>query len=460
MSKRFICPIAEGCDLNGAKRMILTEMFEYRESANNDKIITNDGMKYEFFDDYTAKNDARMTGFGFDISMRYLDFYNIPAELKTIAQISALTGMGITANFTDALNYIWKFRSLSELFAAPYWFTVFLEDSMILIAPERGPDSVRRGTLVKKNILKSNELKKNDIQFTGEGAEISNFPKCDVIIPELLDDALKRRFDNRTKALSDIIVFEAWDKFYAEPGDWVDYGGVYIIVSRRENEGKPVYTAVREVTDNPPYATADIPWTELLPSLSDADTVDGKHASEFIDTSSGSQSVNAAKPNVTNLDADKLDGKHANEFIDTSSGSQSVNAAKPKVTNLDADKWDGLHATIDTWHYVGASGEPAFQNGWVNSGGSEEPLRFKLKQDGSLLVSGVIKSGTAITVFTLPVGYRPATKNIYGPAFHWNGTTRGCGRAEVTPAGAFYAVDSGALGNTVVVVEINKPLND
>jgi hypothetical protein len=66
--------------------------------------------------------------------------------------------------------------------------------------------------------------------------------------------------------------------------------------------------------------------------------------------------------------------------------------------------------TMDVWHTVGAAGEPAFQNGWVNydaPGGRD--IRFRKYPDGRVALTGVAKSGTAgLTLFTLPVGYRPA----------------------------------------------------
>lgn len=76
-----------------------------------------------------------------------------------------------------------------------------------------------------------------------------------------------------------------------------------------------------------------------------------------------------------------------------------------------------LNVTMDTWHYVGASGEPAFQNSWVNydnsaaSPGSatQRNLRFRKYPDGRVRISGTIKNGSAAAVFTLPVGYRPLT---------------------------------------------------
>lgn len=64
----------------------------------------------------------------------------------------------------------------------------------------------------------------------------------------------------------------------------------------------------------------------------------------------------------------------------------------------------------EDWHYVGDSGEPAFQNGWVNAGAPYDNLAFMHGRDGFIHVKGVI-TGVAVTavVFTLPTDYRPAT---------------------------------------------------
>jgi len=61
-------------------------------------------------------------------------------------------------------------------------------------------------------------------------------------------------------------------------------------------------------------------------------------------------------------------------------------------------------------HFVGAVGEPAFENGWVNKVG-EEPLGF-YKHNGRVYIQGVITAGTlSAASFTLPLGYRPAIAN-------------------------------------------------
>jgi hypothetical protein len=81
-------------------------------------------------------------------------------------------------------------------------------------------------------------------------------------------------------------------------------------------------------------------------------------------------------------------------------------------SSLDADTLDGL--SNDVWHVVGAAGEPAFQNGWVNSdvGATPAPAAFTKDATGVVHVrgqveGGTVSTGTTGTVFVLPVGYRP-----------------------------------------------------
>ena len=59
------------------------------------------------------------------------------------------------------------------------------------------------------------------------------------------------------------------------------------------------------------------------------------------------------------------------------------------------------------WHVVGDAGEPAFENDWGNS--SARPLHFFRDQMGFVYIAGLVEraSGAGVTVFTLPVGYRP-----------------------------------------------------
>jgi len=71
---------------------------------------------------------------------------------------------------------------------------------------------------------------------------------------------------------------------------------------------------------------------------------------------------------------------------------------------------------IDDWHAVGAGGEPAFQNGWINFGNllgnPVQELQFK-KIGNKVTIRGVVKSGTlGQAIFTLPAAYVPSSIQI------------------------------------------------
>lgn len=103
---------------------------------------------------------------------------------------------------------------------------------------------------------------------------------------------------------------------------------------------------------------------------------------------------------------------------------------------------------LDSWHIVGAAGEPAFQNSWVNFGAPYGSMRFRKYPDGRVRIAGCCKTGATGTVaFTLPVGYRPASSLII-VIDAYNGTgyliigTDGTVSVYQNPGGA--AVASGA----------------
>jgi hypothetical protein len=79
-----------------------------------------------------------------------------------------------------------------------------------------------------------------------------------------------------------------------------------------------------------------------------------------------------------------------------------------------------LSIPMDTWHTVGAAGEPGFQNGWVAA--ASYPAQFRKDPLGKVQIRGMVKSGTInATVFTLPVGYRPA-QNVSFEGRSYSGT--------------------------------------
>ena len=74
------------------------------------------------------------------------------------------------------------------------------------------------------------------------------------------------------------------------------------------------------------------------------------------------------------------------------------------------DFQQNLNAGYDeAWHEIGATGQPAFQNGWVYAGAPYNTCAFRKDGFGFVHLKGVMKSGTIGSVaFTLPAGYRPA----------------------------------------------------
>jgi hypothetical protein len=58
---------------------------------------------------------------------------------------------------------------------------------------------------------------------------------------------------------------------------------------------------------------------------------------------------------------------------------------------------------------VGVAGQPAFENGWANYGGGEQPVGF-YRSGSRVYLQGAASntsSPSATSIFTLPTGYRP-----------------------------------------------------
>jgi hypothetical protein len=122
---------------------------------------------------------------------------------------------------------------------------------------------------------------------------------------------------------------------------------------------------------------------------------------------SGGQTVGAPNTDTTNWDVlTATGGGGATEVY--------IGDAQPTRTTellwLDTDEAAPatLNVTMDTWHVVGAAGEPAFQNSWVNYSVSTQIAQFRKFPDGRVKLQGYVKGGsTGTVIFTLPVGYRP-----------------------------------------------------
>jgi hypothetical protein len=72
--------------------------------------------------------------------------------------------------------------------------------------------------------------------------------------------------------------------------------------------------------------------------------------------------------------------------------------------SIDADKL----ADAETWHTIGATGEPAYAGAWANYGTTRAPAGFRKDITGRVYLRGAVALGViTTTAFTLPTGYRP-----------------------------------------------------
>jgi Collagen triple helix repeat (20 copies). len=75
-----------------------------------------------------------------------------------------------------------------------------------------------------------------------------------------------------------------------------------------------------------------------------------------------------------------------------------------------------IASVSNPWHVIGAAGEPAFGAGWSNVGGTWQTARY-MKIGDFVYLQGTVQrtSGTNLTMFTLPSGYRPTDGNTHTP---------------------------------------------
>lgn len=80
-----------------------------------------------------------------------------------------------------------------------------------------------------------------------------------------------------------------------------------------------------------------------------------------------------------------------------------------KIANLEKRLAAEVKETTEAWRAIGASGQPAFEGLWVNSGGGSPTAAFLKDPNGFVWLRGAISNGTlTTTAFTLPAGYRPS----------------------------------------------------
>ena len=114
----------------------------------------------------------------------------------------------------------------------------------------------------------------------------------------------------------------------------------------------------------------------------------------------------------------------------TSSLSAEVTRARAAEASLLASIGSGSNTpgavTIATEnkHFIGAAGEPQFQNGWSNCGSPWKNAAFYKDPFGIVHLEGFISNGTGSSIaFTLPSGYTPAEETAFADMGATGGTT-------------------------------------
>lgn len=105
----------------------------------------------------------------------------------------------------------------------------------------------------------------------------------------------------------------------------------------------------------------------------------------------------------------------------------------PDSAVADVDWHDGFWKVEGHHAWTKVTGGVGFQNSWVDFGGASPPAAYRLYPDGDVGLRGVVKSGTATTIFTLPAGLRPPAGVGFMVPISPNGAT---GRLVINSSGA------------------------
>jgi hypothetical protein len=106
----------------------------------------------------------------------------------------------------------------------------------------------------------------------------------------------------------------------------------------------------------------------------------------------------------------------------------------------------------DTWHTVGTTGQPAFQNSWHNNSSTDAQVGFLLDAMGFVRLRGVVAGGTTGATlgicFTLPTGYRPSGTQNFATA----GAGGATAQIRITSDGAVAVVFGATTWNSLTGV--------
>lgn len=294
---------------------------------------------------------------------------------RTITQFQTDIGITLGGNLGATIfakAFVFNAQTLTDL-KSSMWWTVFGDDTMYLLKPERQSSSMRIINYQVMGVNQFDETAFGSVSFTGETATFTVDVEAGTVVPVTMDSTLKNAAMNKYVSKQNRIIIQTNEK--AKPLDFIiEQGITYVIVSKKTiSESKFEYIGVKESATTRTFSGADV---------------------------------------------------------------TPVN--RPAFIRA------------DEWHYANASDENLFVNSWVDYGNNLQTLRFMKDDFGFVNLEGVIKNGSANTVLTFPVGYRPLTEK-YITIMHWNGSARNVGTANVAASGTLIVTQS--LGTTFVNID-------
>lgn len=159
-------------------------------------------------------------------------------------------------------------------------------------------------------------------------------------------------------------------------------------------------------------------------------------------------SVNYQYSLGNSANADTVDGRHANS-VPTANQLLALDASAKIPTSVVTN----LITPDLAWIEVGSGGSaPAFQNSWANyDAATFNSCAYRKDAMGYVHLRGLVKTGaSATTIFTLPVGYRPARQQLVSTVAYTTGMI--LGRIDIFPNGNVGGAGS-VTGNTYTTLD-------